>query len=76
MKNINIMHDITKSNKWKNFKKKNQTDPKIAEMLDYIEVLEMQIMILRKDNQILERQIDALELIVNAFLRETEDDHR
>lgn len=74
MKNINIMRDITKSNKWKNFKKKNQTDPKIAELLDYIEVLEMQIMILRKDNQILERQIDALELIVNAFLRETEDD--
>ena len=74
MKNINVMHDITKSNRWKNFKNKNLADPKIAELLSYIETLEMQIMMLRNDNKVLERQIEALELIVNTFLKETEDD--
>ena len=74
MQKVPQIKDFTLSNKWKNFKKKNLTDPKIAEMLSYIETLEMQIMMLRNDNKVLERQIEALELIVNTFLKETEDD--
>lgn len=74
MQKVPQIKDFTLSNRWKNFKKKNLTDPKISEMLSYIETLEMQIMMLRNDNKVLERQIEALELIVNTFLKETEDD--
>lgn len=53
--------DFTQSNKWKNLKKRVETRNE-KELLDYIELLE--------------RQIVTLEAMINAFTMDTEDDKK
>ena len=55
------MKDFTKSNNWKNFKKKMET-PAEKGLYDYIALLE--------------RQIITLEEIVNALTADREDDRK
>lgn len=55
--NRNIMANFTKTNKWLNFKKKAST-PVEKELMSYIELLE--------------RQIEALEVLVNKCVMKDE----
>ena len=56
---MKVMNDFTKSNNWKNFKKKMET-PAEKGLYDYISLLERQIM--------------TLEEMVNALTMDREDD--
>jgi len=56
--NRNIMANFTKTNKWLNFKKKAST-PVEKELMSYIELLE--------------RQIEALEVLVNKCVMKDEE---
>lgn len=58
---MKVMNDFTKSNNWKNFKKKMET-PAEKGLYDYISLLERQIM--------------TLEDIVNTLVAAEEDDRK
>ena len=58
---MKVMNDFTKSNNWKNFKKKMET-PAEKGLYDYIALLERQIM--------------TLEEILNTFTMDKEDDRK
>lgn len=58
---MKVMNDFTKSNNWKNFKKKMET-PAEKGLYDYISLLERQIM--------------TLEEILNTFTMDKEDDRK
>lgn len=58
---MKVMSDFTKSNNWRNFKKKMET-PAEKELYDYIALLERQIM--------------TLEDIVNTLVATGEDDRK
>lgn len=56
---MKVMNDFTKSNNWRNFKKKMET-PAEKGIYDYISLLERQIM--------------TLEEMINAMVTDKEDD--
>lgn len=58
---MKVMNDFTKSNNWRNFKKKMET-PADKGLYDYISLLERQIM--------------TLEEMINAVINREEDDRK